>query len=126
MGLFNKHSNVTLSGDEQDKLDQIELENAKANARDKEKRLAIEQADAAKQKERADAAEANLKAAEANLKALIAEALQPERERCLKLYDLAYQHNAPLSVLQGAIHNGTSVGDFALQLLQGGDDGTTG
>ena len=126
MGLFNKHSNVTLSGDEQDKLDQIELENARANVRDKEKRLAIEQADAAKQKERADAAEANLKATEAKLKALVAEALQPERERCLELYQLACQHHAPLSVLQEAIHNGTSVGDFALQLLLGGGDGTTG
>lgn len=89
MGLFNKHSNVTLSGDEQDKLDQIELENANARIRELEAQVANAQVEARKQKARAAGAEAKLQV-------LVTEALQPERERCLELHQLACQHHAPL------------------------------
>ena len=117
MGLFNKHSNVTLSGEEQDKLDQIELENANARIRELEAQVANAQVEARKQKARAAGAEAKLQV-------LVTEALQPERERCLDLYHLASQHNAPVEVLNAAIHDGICPGDFALQLITGGGDGT--
>ena len=110
------NAGVTLSGDEQDKLLHIELENTRATIRELE-------AEQARLKLESQKSEARAVGAEAQLKFLMDQKLRPERQRCLALIHLGDEHHAPLAVVNKAILDGTSVGEFAVQLLRGGGDG---
>lgn len=120
LNLF-KGGGATLSGDEQDALAIIELDELRAQARDNEAKVArlqaeIDQLDAATAK-----AEAGLAALEKLPKATtpeeVAQVMVAERKRLVAISKLALDHEASAELLNRAILSGLSVDAFAVALL---------
>ena len=118
LNLF-KGGGETLSGDEQDALALIELDELRAQDRENKAKLARLQAEL--DGNLAASAKAALAELEKRPKATtpeeVAEALVQERKRLVAISKLAMDHDASAELLDKAIHSGMSVDAFAVALL---------
>ena len=118
LNLF-KGGGETLSGDEQDALALIELDELRAQERENKAEVVRLQAEI----DRLDAATAKAALAElekrptATTPEEVAQAMAQERIRLCEISKLAMEHNASSELLEKAIHSGMSVDAFAVALL---------
>ena len=116
LNLF-KGGGETLSGDEQDALAKIELDEARAQEREDQAKTERLQAELDRNLAATAKAEAELAALPERHAAEMAEALVQERKRLVEISKLALDHEASAELLDKAIYSGMSVDAFAVALL---------
>ena len=117
-----KGQQATLSGDQQDTLAKVELDELRAQARESEDKVTQAEAELEKITARTEKAEAALAELEKRPKAStpeeVAEVMAQERVRLVEISKLAMVHGASKALLDEGIFSGMSKDAFAIALLE--------